>query len=43
VKQEGYTRIVLAAENPQIQALMDKGSQMGYLWKQGFFSEVDPQ
>jgi len=43
VKQEGYTQVRRARDDKQIKAYMDEGDQMGYLWKQGFFSEVDPQ
>ncbi len=42
-KKAGYTQIIRAKENPQIQAYMNDGDQMGYLWKQGFFGGVDPQ
>lgn len=43
VKEQGYTIVHRAAEDPQIKAYMDDGDQMGYLWKQGFFGGVDPQ
>lgn len=43
VKQEGYTEIYRARENPQIKAYMDSGDKMGYLWKQGFFEGADPR
>lgn len=43
IKKDGYTQIKRAEEDKQIVALMDEGNQMGYLWKQGFFEEVDPQ
>ncbi|MDP8244212.1 MAG: AAA family ATPase [Candidatus Hinthialibacter antarcticus] len=43
IKKDGYTQIKRAEDDKQIVALMDEGSQMGYLWKQGFFEEVDPQ
>jgi predicted ATPase len=43
VKQEGYTQIRRASDNPQIVAYMNDGDQMGYLWDQGFFEGSDPQ
>jgi predicted ATPase len=43
VKKEGYTQIQRAQDDEQIAAFMNEGDQMGYLWKQGFFPEVDPQ
>ncbi|HPS01811.1 MAG TPA: AAA family ATPase [Candidatus Sumerlaeota bacterium] len=43
VKQEGYTQVRRARDDKQIKAYMDEGDQMGYLWKQAFFAEVDPQ
>ena len=42
-KDNGYTKIVRAMEDKQIEAYMKEGDQMGYLWKQGFFGGVDPQ
>ncbi len=43
-KDNGYTGIKRAQDDPQIAAYMsDGGDQMGYLWKQGFFGEVDPK
>ena len=42
-KHEGYTKIKRASEDAQIAAYMGEGDQMGYLWKQGFFGDVDPQ
>ena len=41
-KDNGYTKIVRAMEDKQIEAYMKEGDQMGYLWKQGFFGGVDP-
>lgn len=43
VKENGFTQIRRAAEDPQILAYMKDGDQMGYLWKQGFFQGADPQ
>jgi len=42
VKKDGYTQIRRAKDDPQLAAYMAEGDQMGYLWKQGFFPEVDP-
>lgn len=41
VKQEGYTQIRRASDDPQLKAYMDEGDQMGYLWEQGFFEGAD--
>lgn len=43
VKREGYTQVCRAKNDPQIAAYMAEGDQMGYLWKQGFFTGADPQ
>ncbi len=43
VKEEGYTQVRRAKDDPQIAAYMNDGDQMGYLWKQGFFQGADPQ
>ncbi|MDX8409537.1 MAG: AAA family ATPase [Mariprofundales bacterium] len=42
-KQQGYTAIKRASDDPQLAAYMEAGDQMGYLWKQGFFGEADPR
>lgn len=42
VKNDGYTKIMRATDDDQIVAYMKEGDQMGYLWKQGFFGEIDP-
>ena len=42
-KQDGCTQIHRAQDDPQIAAYMADGDQLGYLWKQGFFTGVDPQ
>jgi predicted ATPase len=42
-KNDGYTTIKRANENKQIAEYMKDGDKMGYLWKQGFFGDVDPQ
>ncbi|VAW50035.1 FIG01209802: hypothetical protein [hydrothermal vent metagenome] len=43
VKEQGCTSIKRAQDDPQIVAFIKEGDQMGYLWKQGLFSGVDPQ
>jgi predicted ATPase len=40
-KKDGYTQIKRASDDAQISAFMRDGDKMGYLWKQGFFGEVD--
>lgn len=42
-KVDGYTVVRRAQDDEQITAYMRDGDQMGYLWKQGFFSGADPQ
>ncbi|MDR1831229.1 MAG: AAA family ATPase [Fusobacteriaceae bacterium] len=42
-KKDGYTEIRRASDNEQIKAFMEDGDQMGYLWNQGFFGDVDPK
>lgn len=42
-KEQGYTQIKRAKDDKQIAAYMADGDQMGYLWKQGFFTGVDPR
>lgn len=42
VKKDGYSTINRARDNEQIAAYMADGDQLGYLWKQGFFTGVDP-
>ncbi len=41
-KVAGFTRIRRASEDEQVRAYMQDGDQMGYLWKQGFFSGIGP-
>ncbi|MDD2746619.1 MAG: AAA family ATPase [Acidithiobacillus ferrooxidans] len=43
VKRQGCTEIHRAKNDAQIAAYVAEGDQLGYLWKQGFFSGVDPQ
>ncbi|MGK5094181.1 AAA family ATPase [Deltaproteobacteria bacterium TL4] len=42
-KRQGYTKILRAKDQEQIATYMQEGDQMGYLWKQGLFGEVDPR
>lgn len=42
-KENGYTAIRRASDDPQITAYMADGDKMGYLWKQGFFEGADPK
>jgi predicted ATPase len=43
VKKAGATEIFRAKDDPQLAAYMADGDQMGYLWKQGFFTGADPE
>lgn len=43
VKRKGYTEIKRAKDDEQVAAFMAAGDQMGYLWKQGFFTGADPR
>lgn len=42
-KSNGYTKVLRAKDNPQVANYMRDGDQMGYLWKQGFFTGADPR
>jgi predicted ATPase len=42
VKKGGLSEIRRAQDDPQVKAYMEQGDKMGYLWKQGFFTGVDP-
>jgi predicted ATPase len=42
-KQDGYTQVVRARDDSQVAAYMAEGDQMGYLWKQGFFTGSEPK
>lgn len=42
-KEEGYTKVFRARDDAQISAFVAEGDQMGYLWKQGLFPQVDPK
>ncbi len=41
-KRGGYTQVLRARDDQQVAAYMAEGDQMGYLWKQGFFTGADP-
>lgn len=43
VKKDGNTTIMRARDDKQISDYMADGDQMGYLWKQGFFTGADPE
>jgi len=43
VKNQGYTTIRRASEDPQIEAYMEDGGQMGHLWSEGWFTGADPK
>lgn len=43
VKEQGCTTIKRARDDAQVAAYMADGDQLGYLWKQGCFTGVDPQ
>jgi predicted ATPase len=43
VKEHGYTKVCRARDNEQLTAFIAEGDKMGYLWKHGFFPEVDPR
>ncbi len=43
VKENGYSKVRRAKDDPQIAAYMSDGDQMGYLWKQGLFEGADPR
>ena len=42
-KENGFTRIKWAKDDPQLDAFVAEGDQLGYLWKEGLFVGVDPQ
>ena len=43
VKKSGNTQIRRAIDDEQLAAFVAEGDQMGYLWKQGYFKEIDPE
>ena len=42
VKSNGYTEVRRARDDKQVSEYMKDGDKMGALWRQGFFSGVDP-
>jgi len=42
-KEDGYTKIIRANQNKQIVDYMNEGDQMGYLWSQRLFGNIDPK
>jgi predicted ATPase len=42
VKKEGLSQIRRAQDDLQVRRYMEQGDKMGHLWKQGFFTGVDP-
>ena len=42
VKKDGLSEIRRAQDDVQVKRYMEDGDKMGYLWKQGFFTGVDP-
>ncbi len=42
-KVKGYTEIKRAQDDEQVRAYMDDGGKMGHLWRQGFFTGIDPE
>ncbi len=43
IKENGYTSIKRARDDRQLKVYMNDGSKMGALWKEGFFTGVDPE
>jgi predicted ATPase len=43
VKEEGFTTVKRASEDPMIKALIAEGDKLGYLWRQGYFVNSDPK
>lgn len=43
VKKDGLTEIRRAQDDAQVRRYMEQGDKMGYLWKQGFFTGVNPE
>ena len=41
-KENGVTHVKRAKDNEQIASFIVEGDKMGYLWKQGFFTGIDP-
>ena len=42
IKTNGLTQSRRAKDDPQVKRYMETGDKMGYLWKEGFFTGVDP-
>jgi predicted ATPase len=42
VKKDGLSEIRRAQDDPQVSRYMEDGDRMGSLWKEGFFTGVDP-
>jgi predicted ATPase len=43
IKENGYTTIKRASEDPMIVALVAAGDKLGYLWRQGYFTNSNPK
>jgi predicted ATPase len=43
IKRNGTTQILRGRDDAQVRAYMAEGDQLGYLWKQGLFDNVDPR
>jgi predicted ATPase len=43
VKENGFTKIMRAKDDEMIQNLFKAGDQLGYLWKQDYFTKSNPQ
>ncbi len=42
-KENGYSKILRASEDPFIKAQYEAGNPLGYLWKSNMFQGIDPQ
>jgi predicted ATPase len=42
IKENGYTTIKRASDDPMIVALVNAGDKLGYLWRQGYFTNSNP-
>lgn len=42
-KENGYSKILRASEDPYIKAQYKAGNPLGYLWKSNMFQGIDPQ
>lgn len=43
VKENGFTQVKRASDDPIITALYEEGDQLGYLWRERYFKGSDPQ